>query len=107
MRFSHRVLEGQGGGLRREQRLNRRYISDGAYERQAEDAKGIEVGKRGKDGAEGLDSARKAQRAGKRSSVSMRQSANKDGRSKSTWWEGWVASKPSRSTEAQGREVVA
>jgi hypothetical protein len=34
------------------------------------------VGERGKDGAEGLDSARKAQRAGKRSSVSVRQSAN-------------------------------
>ena len=73
MRFSHRVLEGQGGGmLRREQRLTRRYISDGAYERQAEDAEGIGVGERRKDGADGLDSARKAQGAGKRSSVSVR-----------------------------------
>ena len=105
MRFCLRVLEGQG--LRREQRLNRRFISHGEYERQAEDAEGSGVGERGEDGAEGLDSAHKAQRAGKRSSVSVRQSASKDSRSKSTWWEGWVASKPARGTEAQGREVVA
>ena len=60
------------------------------------------MGERGKDGAEGLDSARKAQRAGKRSSVSVRQSANKDSRSKSTGWEGCDASKPVRDTEAEG-----
>ena len=49
----------------RERRLNRRLLTDMTSERQAEGAKGSGVGDRGEEGATGLDSARKAQRAGK------------------------------------------
>ena len=66
----------------RERRLNRRLLTDVTSERQAESAKGSAVGERREEGANGLDSARKAQRAGKRSSVSMLQSASKERRSK-------------------------
>ena len=66
----------------RERRLNRRLLTDVTSERQTESAKGSAVGERGEEGTNGLDSARKAQRAGKRSSVSMRQSASKERRSK-------------------------
>ena len=81
MRVSLRVLEGWvggwvgEGGLWRERRLNRRLLTDMTSERQAGGAEGSGVGERGEEGANGLESACKVQRAGKRSSVSMRQSA--------------------------------